>query len=123
MPGTLLAIVVTIGTGIIFGLEALAGYLGGAVLVGLIMALLMDNAGGAWDNTKKIVESPEYDHNNPRYAEVHANVVLGDMVGDPFKDTAGPSINTLLVVISLTATLFLPLIASAHFFLFPGLLV
>ena len=123
MPGTLLAIAVTIGTGIIFGLDALAGYLGGAVLTGLVMALLMDNAGGAWDNTKKIIESPEYDHNHPRYNETHANAVLGDMVGDPFKDTAGPSINTLLVVISLTATLFLPVIANLHLLLYPALLV
>ncbi|MFW9943856.1 MAG: sodium/proton-translocating pyrophosphatase, partial [Candidatus Sifarchaeia archaeon] len=88
--------------------------LGGAVITGLVMALLMDNSGGAWDNAKKIIESPDYDHNRPRYEEVHENSVLGDMVGDPFKDTAGPSINTLLVVISLTATLFLPVIAQMH---------
>ncbi|MHA1712447.1 MAG: sodium-translocating pyrophosphatase [Candidatus Ranarchaeia archaeon] len=118
MPGTIMAILITILTGIFFGLEALAGYLGGAVMTGLIMALLMDNAGGAWDNTKKIIESPEFDHNHPRYTEIHDNAVLGDMVGDPFKDTAGPSINTLLVVISLTATLFLPIIANLHVLLY-----
>ncbi|MHA3963392.1 MAG: sodium-translocating pyrophosphatase [Candidatus Thorarchaeota archaeon SMTZ1-45] len=111
MPSTLLAIGVTILTGVLLGLEALGGYLGGAVMVGFIMALLMSNSGGAWDNTKKLIESPEYDHNHPRYEQIHRNAVRGDMVGDPFKDTAGPSINTLLVVISLTATLFLPLIA------------
>ncbi|MHA2299479.1 MAG: sodium/proton-translocating pyrophosphatase, partial [Candidatus Thorarchaeota archaeon] len=60
MPGTLVAITVTLATGVILGLEALAGFLGGAVMAGLILALLMDNAGGAWDNTKKIIESPEY---------------------------------------------------------------
>ncbi|MHA2378770.1 MAG: sodium-translocating pyrophosphatase [Candidatus Thorarchaeota archaeon] len=114
MPGTIMAIAVTIITGTTLGLEALAGYLGGAVITGLVMALLMDNSGGAWDNTKKIIESPEYDHYSPRYHEVHDNSVLGDMVGDPFKDTAGPSINTLLVVITLTATLFLPVIAQMH---------
>jgi len=117
MPSTLLAIGVTILTGVLLGLEALGGYLGGAVMVGFIMALLMSNSGGAWDNTKKMIESPEYDHNHPRYEQIHRNSVRGDMVGDPFKDTAGPSINTLLVVISLTATLFLPLIAQLHLWL------
>ncbi len=117
MPGTLLAIIVTIATGVILGLEALAGFLGGAVLSGLIMALLMGNAGGAWDNTKKIIESPEYttyEEGTEDWHRVHDISVTGDMVGDPFKDTAGPSINTLLVVISLTATLFLPVIAQLH---------
>ncbi len=117
MPGTLIAISVTIVTGVVFGLEALAGYLGGAVMAGLILALLMGNAGGAWDNTKKIIESPEYtkyEQGSEDWHRVHDISVTGDMVGDPFKDTAGPSINTLLVVISLTATLFLPIIAQLH---------
>ncbi|MFW9792908.1 MAG: sodium-translocating pyrophosphatase [Candidatus Thorarchaeota archaeon] len=120
MPGTLIAILVTIATGIILGLEALAGYLGGAVLSGLILALLMDNAGGAWDNTKKIIESPaytKYEEGTEEWHRVHDISVTGDMVGDPFKDTAGPSINTLLVVVSLTATLFLPVIAQLHIWL------
>lgn len=114
MPSTIMAIGITILTGAVLGLEALGGYLGGAVIVGFIRALLMSNAGGAWDNTKKVIESPEYDHEHERYSEIHGNAVLGDMVGDPFKDTAGPSINTLLVVISLTATLFLPVIAQLN---------
>ncbi len=104
----------------ILGLEALAGYLGGAVMSGLILALLMDNAGGAWDNTKKIIESPEYtkyEQGTDDWHRVHDISVTGDMVGDPFKDTAGPSINTLLVVVSLTATLFLPIIAQLHVWL------
>ncbi len=120
MPGTLLAIAVTIIAGVILGLEALAGYLGGAVMSGLILALLMDNAGGAWDNTKKIIESPEYtkyEQGTDDWHRVHDISVTGDMVGDPFKDTAGPSINTLLVVVSLTATLFLPIIAQLHVWL------
>ena len=114
LPSTLMAIGVTILTGTILGLQALAGYLGGAVIMGFVMALMMSNSGGAWDNAKKYIESPEYDHDTPRYEEIHDNAVLGDMVGDPFKDTAGPSINTLLVVISLTATLFLPIIAALN---------
>lgn len=121
MPGTMIAILITIATGIFLGLEALASYLGGAVLSGLIMALLMDNAGGAWDNTKKIIESPEYtkyERGTEDWHRVHDISVTGDMVGDPFKDTAGPSINTLLVVITLTATLFLPVIAAANLWFF-----
>jgi K(+)-stimulated pyrophosphate-energized sodium pump len=121
LPGTLIAITVTIATGIVLGLEALAGFLGGAVMAGLILALLMDNAGGAWDNTKKIIESPEYtlyEEGTEDWHRVHSNSITGDMIGDPFKDTAGPSINTLLVVITLTATLFLPLIAEIHAWLF-----
>lgn len=114
LPATIAAIVITIITGIILGLEALAAYLGGAVITGLIFALFMDNAGGAWDNTKKFIESPAYDHNKAKYQEILAAAVTGDTIGDPFKDTAGPSINTLLTVISLTATLFLPLIFHAH---------
>lgn len=122
LPGSLIAIITTILTGSLLGLEALAAYLGGAVLVGFIMALLMDNAGGAWDNAKKIIESPEYheyEKGTDEWHQVHDSAVLGDMVGDPFKDTAGPSINTLLVVISLTATLFLPIILTINLFLFP----
>ena len=120
MPGTLVAILITIATGALLGLEALAGYLGGAVLTGLVMALLMDNAGGAWDNTKKIIESPEYSKHKKgtkEHYEVWDRAVTADMIGDPFKDTAGPSINTLLVVITLTATLFLPVIAGLHVWL------
>ncbi|NHI84293.1 MAG: sodium-translocating pyrophosphatase [Candidatus Thorarchaeota archaeon] len=120
MPGTLVAILVTVTTGIILGIEALAGFLGGAVMAGLILALLMDNAGGAWDNTKKIIESPEYityEKGTEDWHRVHDISVTGDMVGDPFKDTAGPAINTLLVVISLTAMLFLPVIARLNIWL------
>jgi K(+)-stimulated pyrophosphate-energized sodium pump len=91
-------------------------------VTGLILALFMDNAGGAWDNTKKVVESLAYDHNHPRYQEIHESTILGDMVGDPFKDTAGPSINTLLAVLSLTATIFLPLIAAANLWIYTILL-
>ncbi|MFX0168166.1 MAG: sodium-translocating pyrophosphatase [Candidatus Hodarchaeota archaeon] len=114
LPATVIAILVTIVTGAILGLEALAAYLAGAVITGLILALFMDNAGGAWDNTKKFIESPEYDHEKPNYRDIHAAAITGDTIGDPFKDTAGPSINTLLTVISLTATLFLPLIFALN---------
>ena len=114
LPATIIAIIATIITGVVLGLEALAAYLAGAVTVGLILALFMDNAGGAWDNTKKFIESPAYDHDKPNYHEIHSASVVGDTIGDPFKDTAGPSINTLLTVTSLTATIFLPLIWAGH---------
>ncbi len=114
LPATISAIITTLVTGIILGLEALAAYLAGAVIVGLILALFMDNAGGAWDNTKKFIESTKYDHTKPNYHAIHSASVTGDTIGDPFKDTAGPSINTLLTVISLTATLFLPLIYASN---------
>ncbi|MFX1510404.1 MAG: sodium-translocating pyrophosphatase [Promethearchaeota archaeon] len=123
LPPTITAILVTIITGIILGLEALAAYLAGAVIVGLIFALFMDNAGGAWDNAKKFIESTNYDQSKPNYHEIHAASVVGDTIGDPFKDTAGPSLNTLLALTSLTATIFLPLIWTGHlwvlFLIFP----
>jgi K(+)-stimulated pyrophosphate-energized sodium pump len=118
MPATVISIIATVLTGIILGLQALTAYIGGAVVTGLILALFMDNAGGAWDNTKKVVESLAYDHKQPRYREIHESSILGDMVGDPFKDTAGPSINTLLAVLSLTATIFLPFIAAANLWIY-----
>lgn len=114
LPATIIAIITTIITGIILGLEALAAYLAGAVIVGLVLALFMDNAGGAWDNAKKFIESPAYDHEKPNYHKIHSAAVVGDTIGDPFKDTAGPSINTLLALTSLTATIFLPLIWTGH---------
>ncbi len=117
LPATIIAIITTVITGIILGLEALAAYLAGAVIVGLILALFMDNSGGAWDNTKKFIESPAYDHDKPNYHRIHSASVVGDTIGDPFKDTAGPSINTLLTVTSLTATIFLPLIWTGHLWL------
>jgi K(+)-stimulated pyrophosphate-energized sodium pump len=117
LPATIIAIITTIVTGVVLGLEALAAYLAGAVIVGLILALFMDNAGGAWDNTKKFIESSAYDHAKSNYHKIHSASVVGDTIGDPFKDTAGPSINTLLTVTSLTATIFLPLIWTGHLWL------
>ena len=117
LPATIVTIFATIITGIILGLEALAAFQAGAVIVGLILALFMDNAGGAWDNTKKFIESPAYDHTQQDYHRIHSASITGDTIGDPFKDTAGPSINTLLTVISLTATLFLPLIFAGNLWL------
>jgi K(+)-stimulated pyrophosphate-energized sodium pump len=104
-----LAIVVPILVGFIIGKSALAGFLVGSILSGLVFALLMANAGGLWDNAKKFIEEGNF---GGKGSEAHKAAVIGDTVGDPFKDTAGPSINTFLVVMSLTASMFASLIAT-----------
>ena len=108
-----LAIVLPVLVGIILGPEALGGFLGGSIFTGVIFALLMSNAGGLWDNAKKFIESGEF--GGPG-SDAHKASVVGDTVGDPFKDTAGPSINTLITVMSLVSSLFAPIIAAFHLF-------
>jgi K(+)-stimulated pyrophosphate-energized sodium pump len=108
-----LAIVLPILVGFILGPEALGGFLGGSIFTGVIFALLMSNAGGLWDNAKKFIESGEF--GGPG-SEAHKAGVVGDTVGDPFKDTAGPSLNTLITVMSLVSSLFAPIIAAFHLF-------
>ncbi|MHA1793543.1 MAG: sodium-translocating pyrophosphatase [Promethearchaeota archaeon] len=103
---SIIAIVVTLAVGLFLGVNALAGYLAGAIITGIVFALLMANSGGAWDNAKKFIEEGAY---GGKGSEAHAAGVVGDTVGDPFKDTAGPSLNTLITVMSLTASLFAPL--------------
>ena len=108
-----LAIVLPVLVGIILGPEALGGFLGGSIFTGVIFALLMSNAGGLWDNAKKFIETGEY--GGPG-SDAHKAGVVGDTVGDPFKDTAGPSLNTLITVMSLVSSLFAPIIAAFHLF-------
>ncbi len=108
-----LAIGLPIFVGIILGPEALGGFLGGSIFTGVIFALLMSNAGGLWDNAKKFIESGEY--GGPG-SDAHKAGVVGDTVGDPFKDTAGPSLNTLITVMSLVSSLFAPILAAFHLF-------
>ncbi len=103
----LLAIIVPIVTMIILGIEALAGFLAGSIVTGIIFALLMANSGGAWDNAKKYIEAGAH---GGKGSEAHKAAVAGDTVGDPFKDTAGPSLNTMITVMSLVASVFVPLI-------------
>ena len=110
---SVLAIVVPLAVGFILGKSALGGFLVGSILSGLVFALLMANAGGLWDNAKKYIEDG---HFGGKGSDAHKAAVTGDTVGDPFKDTAGPSINTLLVVMSLTASMFAPLIAAYALF-------
>ena len=103
----LLAIVAPILTIIILGKEALAGFLAGSIVTGIIFALFMANSGGAWDNAKKYIEAGAY---GGKGSEAHKAAVTGDTVGDPFKDTAGPSLNTMITVMSLVASVFAPVI-------------
>jgi K(+)-stimulated pyrophosphate-energized sodium pump len=112
LPGVL-ALIVPLLVGLILGKYALGGFLGGSIITGIIFALFMANAGGLWDNAKKFIEDGA--HGGPG-SEAHKAAVVGDTVGDPFKDTAGPSLNTLITVMSLVATVFGPLIAKIALF-------
>ena len=102
-----LAIIAPLATVILLGKEALAGFLAGSIVTGIIFALFMANSGGAWDNAKKYIEAGAY---GGKGSEAHKAAVTGDTVGDPFKDTAGPSLNTMITVMSLVASVFAPLI-------------
>ena len=108
-----LAVGLPLLVGFVLGPDALGGFLGGAIFTGVIFALFMSNAGGLWDNAKKFIETGQYGGVG---SEAHKAAVTGDMVGDPFKDTAGPSLNTLITVMSLVSSLFAPLIAAFHIF-------
>jgi K(+)-stimulated pyrophosphate-energized sodium pump len=110
---SVLAIIVPLIVGFILGKTALGGFLVGSILSGLVFALLMANSGGLWDNAKKYIEDGAF---GGKGSDAHKAAVIGDTVGDPFKDTAGPSINTFLVVMSLTASMFAPLIAMYALF-------
>jgi len=99
--------------GFVLGPNALGGFLGGSIFTGVIFALLMANAGGLWDNAKKYIETGKF--GGPG-SDAHKAGVVGDTVGDPFKDTAGPSLNTLITVMSLVSSLFAPIIAAFHLF-------
>ena len=105
LPGAL-AVICPIAVGLILGTEALGGLLAGSLVVGVLMAITMSNAGGAWDNAKKYIETG---HNGGKGSEPHKAAVVGDTVGDPFKDTSGPSLNILIKLMTVVAVVFLPL--------------
>jgi K(+)-stimulated pyrophosphate-energized sodium pump len=107
-PG-LLAALAPVAVGFGLGIGPLAGYLAGAIGTGTLMAVFLANSGGAWDNAKKIVEDGNY---GGKGSEAHAATVIGDTVGDPFKDTAGPAINPLIKVMNLVSVLIAPAIVS-----------
>ena len=107
IPG-LSAVIVPLVVGLLpfLGKEALGGLLGGSLITGVLQAIYMANAGGAWDNAKKYIESGQY---GGKGSEPHKAAVVGDTVGDPFKDTAGPSLNILIKLMSIVALVFAPL--------------
>ncbi len=107
-PG-LLAAFAPIAVGFGLGVGPLAGFLAGSIAAGLLMAVFLANSGGTWDNAKKIVEDGRYGGPN---SEAHAAVVIGDTIGDPFKDTAGPAINPLIKVMNLVALLIAPTVVA-----------
>ena len=108
MPGVM-AIIAPLAVGIILGCEALGGMLAGALSAGVLRAIMMANAGGAWDNAKKYIEEGNY---GGKGSEPHKAAVVGDTVGDPFKDTSGPSINILIKLMTIVAVVFAPLFVS-----------
>ena len=105
IPG-ILAVASPILVGLFLGTEALGGLLGGSLVAGVLMAIMMSNAGGAWDNAKKYIESGFH---GGKGSEPHKAAVVGDTVGDPFKDTSGPSINILIKLMTIVAVVFAPI--------------
>ena len=105
IPG-IIAVVAPIITGVLLGANAVGGLLAGSLVAGVLMAIMMANAGGAWDNAKKYIEEG---HHGGKGSEPHKAAVVGDTVGDPFKDTSGPSINILIKLMTIVAVVFAPL--------------
>jgi len=108
IPG-LSAVALPVVVGRFIGIEALGGLLAGATVTGVVMALFMANAGGAWDNAKKLIEAGAY---GGKGGEPHKAAVVGDTVGDPFKDTAGPSLNILIKLMSVVSLVLAPWFTS-----------
>ncbi len=108
IPG-LMAVLVPIAVGLVLGVEALGGMLAGSLVTGVLLAIFMANAGGAWDNAKKYVEEGNF---GGKGSEAHKASVVGDTVGDPFKDTSGPSINILIKLMTIVSLVFAPLFVA-----------
>lgn len=108
VPG-IMAVAAPIIVGVIIGADALGGLLAGALLTGVLMAIFMSNAGGAWDNAKKYIETG---HHGGKGSDAHKAAVVGDTVGDPFKDTSGPSINILIKLMTIVSLVFAPLFSK-----------
>ena len=103
-PG-LMAVAVPVAIGKLFGTQMLGGLLAGALVSGVMLAIFMANSGGVWDNAKKYIEEG---HEGGKGSDAHKASVIGNTVGDPFKDTSGPSINILVKLMTIVALVFLP---------------
>ncbi len=108
-----LGIVAPIVVGLVLGCNGVVGMLAGALVSGFVLAIMMSNSGGAWDNAKKYIEAGNY---NGKGSENHKAAVVGDTVGDPFKDTSGPSVNILIKLLSMVSIVFASLVASGNLF-------
>ena len=116
VPG-ILAVLAPILVGVLIGPQALGGFLAGATLTGVILGLLMANAGGAWDNAKKYIEQGNF---GGKGSDAHKASVIGDTVGDPFKDTSGPSMNILIKLMSVVSLVTAPAIVTAYRMIYGG---
>ena len=108
VPG-LMAVIAPLAVGILFGAAALGGLLAGSLVTGVMLAIFMSNSGGAWDNAKKYIEGG---HHGGKGSDAHKAAVVGDTVGDPFKDTSGPSINILIKLMTVVALVFAPVFVA-----------
>jgi K(+)-stimulated pyrophosphate-energized sodium pump len=114
IPLATIAVLMPLVIGLAFGVEALGGFLAGVILCGQLLAVFMANAGGAWDNAKKMIEDEPRDlaANTGKGSERHKAGVVGDTVGDPLKDTAGPALNPMIKVVNLISLLAAPVIVT-----------
>ena len=106
---TVVAVVTPVVVGLILGYKGVVGMLAGATVTGFLMAIFMSNSGGAWDNAKKYIESGAH---GGKGSEQHKAAVVGDTVGDPFKDTSGPSINILIKLLSMVSIVFAAVVVN-----------
>ncbi len=114
IPLATISVLMPLVVGLVLGVEALGGFLAGVILCGQLLAVFMSNAGGAWDNAKKAIEDEPRNlaANTGKGSERHKAGVVGDTVGDPLKDTAGPALNPMIKVVNLVSLLFAPLIVK-----------
>jgi K(+)-stimulated pyrophosphate-energized sodium pump len=116
IPLAIIAVLTPLAVGLILQVEALGGFLAGIILSGQLLAVFMSNAGGAWDNAKKAIEDEPRDllMNTGKGSERHKAGVVGDTVGDPLKDTAGPALNPMIKVVNLVSLIAAPIIVKYH---------
>ncbi len=110
----MIAVIMPLIVGLVLGVEALGGFLAGVIVSGQLLAVFMSNAGGAWDNAKKAIEDEPRDlvANTGKGSERHKAAVVGDTVGDPLKDTAGPALNPMIKVINLVSLIAAPILVT-----------